>query len=83
MSQADVSVKLERRVFEALVSFGADEDMISRDASLEDLDVDSLDLVELGQIIEDEYGLRLTPEDFTDVETVGQAIDTIQTRLEP
>ena len=72
---------LEQVVFTALDDFGADPDRISRDARLEDLEVDSLDLVELGQIIQDEYGVRLELEKFRGVETVGDAIDAIAAQL--
>ena len=48
---------VEKTVFEALPQFGVDESQITRDATFEELDVDSLDLAELSQIIEDEYGV--------------------------
>ena len=43
--------------FKALEEFGAEPDQIGPDAEFEALDVDSLDLVELAQIVEDEYGV--------------------------
>src|ERR671911_558934 len=45
--------EIEGRVFEALEEFGAEADAIGPDAEFESLDVDSLDLVELAQILED------------------------------
>ena len=56
--------EIEGRVFEALEEFGAEPDQINRDAEFEALDVDSLDLVELAQIVEDEYGVQLKGEDM-------------------
>jgi acyl carrier protein len=53
---------------------------IKPDATLEDLDVDSLDLVELGQIIEERYDVRLEREDFEDVTTAGDAIEAVVRR---
>ncbi|MBA3305990.1 MAG: acyl carrier protein, partial [Thermoleophilaceae bacterium] len=44
--------QIEERMTEALVSFGAERDDVKRDADWESLDVDSLDLVELAQIVE-------------------------------
>ena len=38
---------VEKTVVEALPQFGVDESQISRDATFEELDVDSLDLAEL------------------------------------
>ncbi len=45
-----------------------------------DLDVDSLDLVELGQIVQDEYGVELKSDDMPRLKTVGDAIDLIVER---
>lgn len=56
---------------------------IKPEATLEDLDIDSLDLVELAQIIEERYGVRLEREDFKDVSTVGAAIEVIVRRCVP
>ncbi|HEY2637624.1 MAG TPA: phosphopantetheine-binding protein, partial [Solirubrobacteraceae bacterium] len=46
----------------------------------EELDVDSLDLVELAQIADEEYGVELKSEDMKDLKTVGDAIDLIVQR---
>jgi acyl carrier protein len=73
--------QIEERVLQALVEFGADPGRLSREAELEPLDIDSLDLVELAQIVEDEYGVRLTGEDMEPVKTVGDAIDLVASRL--
>jgi acyl carrier protein len=53
---------------------------IRSEATLEDLDIDSLDLVELAQIIEDRYEVRLERDDFKDVTTVGGALEAIIVR---
>jgi acyl carrier protein len=73
--------KLERLVFDTLESFGAEPEEITREAGLRELDVDSLDMVELGQIVEEEYGVRLTGADFKETRTVGEAIDVIAARV--
>jgi acyl carrier protein len=75
------SQQVEARVIEALVSFGPDESLITRDATFEALDIDSLDLVELAQIVEDEYGVVLKGEDLKELKTVGDAIDLITQRV--
>jgi len=72
--------QVETRVIEALVSFGPDEDQITRQATFEELEIDSLDLVELAQIVEDEYGVVLKGEDMKELKTVGDAIDLIVAR---
>ena len=65
------------RVVETLASFGPDASQITREATFEELDIDSLDLVELAQIVEDEYGVVLKGEDMKELKTVGDAIDLI------
>ena len=73
--------EIEGRVFEALEEFGAEPDKINRDAEFETLDVDSLDLVELAQIVEDDYGVQLKGEDMEGVATVRQAVDLVMSKL--
>jgi acyl carrier protein len=72
--------QVEARVVEALASFGPDPSQIVRDATFEELDIDSLDLVELAQIVEDEYGVVLKGEDMKELKTVGDAVDLIVER---
>jgi acyl carrier protein len=74
------SEQVEARVVEALASFGPDPDQITRAATFEELDIDSLDLVELAQIVEDEYGVVLKGEDMKELKTVGDAIELITSR---
>ena len=71
--------QVEARVIEAIESFGPEGD-VTRDATFEDLDVDSLDLVELAQIADEEYGVELKSEDMKDLKTVGDAVDLIVAR---
>jgi acyl carrier protein len=68
---------VEKTIFDGLVELGTERDQLKREASLEDLDVDSLDLVELAQIVEDEYGVELKGDDVKDVKTVGEVIDLV------
>ncbi len=72
--------QIESRVVEALSSFGPDASQITREATFEELDIDSLDLVELAQIVEEEYGVVLKGEDMKQLRTVGDAIDLIADR---
>ena len=65
---------------EALPQFGVEESEITRDATFEELDVDSLDLAELSQIIEDEFGVQLKGEDVAKIKTVGDAVDLVVSR---
>jgi len=72
--------QVQARVVEALASFGPDEAQITREATFEQLDIDSLDLVELAQIVEDEYGVVLKGEDMKALKSVGDAVDLIVQR---
>jgi acyl carrier protein len=47
----------------------------------EDLDADSLDLYELVMELEDTYGIRVSEEEASRIETVGQAVDFVLVRL--
>jgi acyl carrier protein len=71
---------VEARIVEALASFGPDADQVTRDASFEELDIDSLDLVELAQIVEDDFGVELKGDDMKALKTVGDAIDLVVAR---
>jgi acyl carrier protein len=78
MSTTEVSKEqIEERVTKALEEFGAEPDEINRDAQFEALDVDSLDLVELAQIVEDDYGVQIKGEEMENIKTVGEAVDLV------
>lgn len=81
MSTIATRQEIEQRVFQALQEFGAEADQINLDAEFEALDVDSLDLVELAQIVEEEYGVQLKGEDMEGVKTVRQAVDLVTSKL--
>jgi acyl carrier protein len=68
---------VEKTIYDGLVELGTERGDLSREATLESLDVDSLDLVELAQIVEDEYGVELKGDDVKDVKTVGEVIDLV------
>lgn len=68
---------VEKTIYDGLVELGTERDQLSRGATLESLDVDSLDLVELAQIVEDEFGVELRGDDVKDVKTVGEVIDLV------
>ena len=70
---------VQKVIFDGLEEIGA-EGEVSRDATFESLDVDSLDLVEVAQIIEDEFGVELDGDAMKDVKTVGDVIDLVVAR---
>ena len=65
--------QISARIIDALVEFGADPEKLRPEATLEELDIDSLDLFELGQILSHEFNLEVNPQDFEDIDTLGDA----------
>lgn len=81
MSQTTVTREaVEARVYAALEEFGAEPEALSLDAPFAALDVDSLDLVELAQIVHEEYGVEIKGEDMPRLKTVGDAVDLVTQR---
>lgn len=58
------------------------EDQVVPEAKFgEDLDADSLDLVELVMALEEEFNIEVPEEDLEGIETVGQAYDLVVNKL--
>ncbi len=68
---------VEKTIIDALPQFGVEASDISRNSTFEELDVDSLDLTEISQIIEEEYGVTIKGEDARNIKTVGDAVDIV------
>ena len=64
-----------------VVEFGVEPGVSRPDATWDEIDVDSLDLAELAQIIEEDYGVELRHADMHALKTVGRTVDTIVARL--
>ena len=61
---------------------GLDADKVTMDAKLEeDLEIDSLGIVEVVMAFEDEFGIEFDDEELTDVATVGQAVNLLHSKL--
>ena len=73
--------QVSTRMTDALVEFGADAQRLSPEATLQELDIDSLDLFELGQILHNEFGIEVDPQDLSDVTTLGELQTAMLSRL--
>nr|MBN1229627.1 acyl carrier protein [Anaerolineae bacterium] len=73
----------EERIRNIVVDLlGVEPEKVTPDARFrEDLEADSLDLVELIMEIESEFGGEISDEEAQKIETVGQAIEYIETRM--
>lgn len=73
----------EERIRKIIVELlGVSPEEVNRDARFrEDLEADSLDLVELIMAFEEEFGGEISDEEAQQIETVGQAVDYIQERM--
>lgn len=75
--------EIEARLRDVLVSeLGLDADKINTSANFEqDLDVDSLGVVELLMAMEDEFGVKIPDDEAEHIHTVGEAIELVHTKL--
>ena len=81
MSATSVTPEAAQKVItDALADVGAERDAITLDATFEALDVDSLDLAEVSQVIEEELGVRIGGKDVAAIKTVGDAVDLVVSR---
>jgi len=72
--------QVSERVVSALVEFGEEPENVKPDSRFEDLDIDSLDLVELAQVIEDEYKIEISDAEMEKIETVQDVVDFVTQR---
>lgn len=73
MSKEEVFGKVKNIIVEQL---GVDDDKVTMGASFrDDLEADSLDLVELIMAFEEEFGGEISDEEAQEITTVGQAVE--------
>lgn len=74
--QGTINERLKRIISEQL---GVDESQVTPEASFEeDLNADSLDLVELIMSLEEEFGVEISEEEAEKIRTVGDAEEFIR-----
>jgi acyl carrier protein len=80
----ETSMDLYERIKEIVVDrLGVDVARVTMEAKFrEDLEADSLDLVELIMAFEDEFGGEISDDDAQKIKTVGQAVEYLQKRMD-
>jgi acyl carrier protein len=72
----------ERFKGHAVTVLAVDADKVTLEANFaDDLDADSLDLVELVMALEDEFDVTIEEEELEGVTTVAQAVDLVRAKL--
>ncbi len=77
MSTTITPEAVEKVVFSALESFGVESELLTIDASFTALDIDSLDLAEMAQVLDDEFGVELRGDDVKGIESVRDLVDRV------
>ena len=76
---ATIHERLKKIIVDQL---GVDENEVVPNASfVEDLNADSLDLVEMVMSLEEEFKIEISDEDAEKIHTVGDAVDFIQEHM--
>ena len=79
MAETDTFTEIEVIIVDLL---GAEESKVTLDARFrEDLEADSLDLVELIMAFEEKFGGEISDEDAQKITTVGQAVEYIDSNM--
>jgi acyl carrier protein len=80
MSEAVKAEEVLASVVAAIVEINPDleADQIKSETLFEDIDIDSLDLVEIAQILGDKYGVELKSDALDETKTVGDAVALIE-----
>lgn len=78
---------MEQQLYEQIKTilsetFKVPEDDIRPDATFESLELDSLDLVELMMVIEEELGVRIEDDEAEEIRTVADAVDKLAEKQE-
>jgi acyl carrier protein len=74
----DIFAKVKALISEQL---GVEEGELTIDTSFEDLDADSLDIVELVMALEEEFSLEISDDEVEKIKTVGDVVRYIEANV--
>ena len=79
MERQDIEKKVNKFLIEEIE---IEEDLIEPNANLiKDLGIDSLDVVDIVVIVEQEFGVKIKGEEFKDVITLGNFYDFVEKKI--
>jgi acyl carrier protein len=81
--------QVETKILETIKEFVEEPDAVTLDAKLVDLDIGSLDFVEIAQVLEDEFDIEILGQESSETDgpppemlTVSDAINALIERVE-
>mgnify|MGYP001118249837 FL=1 len=79
MEVSEVYEKVKNLFVEEL---GIEEDKISMESKLEeDLDIDSLGIIEVVMAFDDEFNIEIDDEELSNIGTVGEAVNILHSKI--
>lgn len=75
----DLFAKIKSIVVDQL---GVDADEVTLETSFEDLNADSLDVVELVMALEEEFDIEIPDEDAEKIRSIGAAVEYIKAKVQ-
>jgi acyl carrier protein len=75
----DIFEKVKSIVVDQL---GVDADEVTLETSFEDLNADSLDVVELVMALEEEFDIEIPEEDAEKIRSIGAAVEYIKAKVQ-
>lgn len=70
------------KVFNVVFEGEVDTSAITPDSTLkEDVGINSIGMLYMAMALEEEFGIKFTNEDFTEIKTVGNVIECIEKKL--
>lgn len=68
-------------VYRVAAELGAEEGLMAPEATLVNVGLDSLDVVELSQALKKQLNVAITPKDFAEAETFADAVNVLKAAL--